>query len=277
MRDAQAHSSALTSKRGYFCSYARSTSAYVSTDVLRRLFLLVCEMHKHIRQHGLLKEVISTHMRDSKVHTSALASKDGYFTSYARCTSTYISMGVLRRLFLLICEKHKYIRQHGLLKEVISTHMGVAQAHTLARTSKGGYFYSYARCTSTYVNMGFLKWLFLPVCEKHNRIRQHELLKEVISTHMREAQVHTSAWAFKDGYFYSYARNTSAYVSMGFLRWLFLLICEKHKYIRQHGLLKEVISTHMRDAQVHTSTWPSKHGYFYSYARNISAYVSMGF
>ena len=137
------------------------------------LFLLVCEKHKPIRQPGLLKEVISTHMREAQLHTSAWASTDGYFYSYARNTSTYVSMGVLRWLFLLIYEKYKRIRQHGRLKMVISTHMREAQAHTSA-------------CAS----------------------------KMVISTHMRETQAHTSAWASKDGYFHSYARNTSTYVSI---------------------------------------------------------------
>ena len=172
---------------------------------------------------------------------------------------------------------HKYICQLGLLKMVISTHMRETQVHTSAWASKGGYFYSYARCKSTYVSMGFLRWLFLLICEKHKRIRQHVLLKMVISTHMRDAKVHTSALASKDGYFTSYARCTSTYISMGVLSRLFLLICEKHKRIRQHGLLKMVISTHMREAQVHTSAWASKYGYFYSYARSTSTYVSMGF
>ena len=137
-------------------------------------------------------------MREAQVHTSAWASKDGYFYSYARSTSTYVSTDVLRRLFQRICEMHKHtFVSLGLLKEVISTHMREAQAHTSARTSKGGYFYSNARCTYA----------------RSTHVRQHWLLKMTISSHMRDAQVHTSAWASKDGYFYSYANCTSTYVS----------------------------------------------------------------
>ena len=155
MRETQAHTSAWASKDGYFYSYARNTSAYVSIGFQRRLFLLICEKHKRIRQHGLLKEVISTHMRETQAHTSAWASKDGYFYSYIRNTSAYVSTDVYRKLFLLICQKHKRIRQHGRLKEVISANIREAQAHTSARTSEGDYFYSYARSTSTYVSLGF--------------------------------------------------------------------------------------------------------------------------
>ena len=256
MRETQAHTSAWASK-------------YV-------FFLLICEKHKRIRQHGLLKEVISTHMRETQAHTSAWASKGGYFYSYARNTSAYVSLGFLRWLFLLICEKQKRMRQHGRLKMVISTHIREAQAHTSAWASKDGYFYSYARNTSAYVSLSFLRWLFLLICEKHKHIRQHGLLNTVISTYMREAQAHTSAWASKYGYFYSYARSTSAYVSMGVLRWLFLLIYETAQAHMSAWASKMVISTHMQEAQVHTSAWASKGGYFYSYARSTSTYVSLG-
>ena len=235
MRETQLHTSAWAPKDGYFYSYARSTNAYVSMGFLRRLFLLICEKHKRIRQHGLLKEVISAHMRETQVHTSAWASKGVYFYSYARSTSTYVSMGFFRRLFLLICKKHKYIRQHGLLKMVFSTRMRHAQAHTSAWASKGGIsahmretqahtsawaskggFSTHMRETQAHTSAWAYKGgYFLLICEKHKRIRHHGRLKEGFSTRMREAQAHTSGLAYEGGYFYSYARNTSAYVSTG--------------------------------------------------------------